>query len=78
MSSRKADRFLDLRRKVCPYPTLNTCIALKDMAVGEVLEILSDFYPTRQTIPDLMRDLGYPCEVHESGQHEFRFLIRKT
>jgi tRNA 2-thiouridine synthesizing protein A len=78
MSLEKVDRCLDLQGKVCPYPTLETRLALNEMAAGEVLEVITDYYPARQTIPQLMRELGYSYELVDGDQHVFRFLIRKT
>lgn len=68
---------LDLRGQVCPGPTVDTRIKLKEMAVGEVLEVLTDYYPAKQTIPMLMLELGYPCELIDGDQPVFRFVIRK-
>jgi TusA-related sulfurtransferase len=73
----KINRSLNLIGKVCPYPTLDTSSALQEMAPGEVLEVVTDYYPARQTIPSLMNDLGYPCELRDASQPVFRFLIRK-
>jgi TusA-related sulfurtransferase len=47
------------------------------MVRGEILEIVTDYYPARQTIPTLMEDLGYPCEIVDGDKPVFRFLIRK-
>jgi TusA-related sulfurtransferase len=77
MAAGKVDRHLDLRGKVCPYPTLDTRLTLKKMAAGEVLEVVTDYYPARQTIQALMDDLGYPCELVDGDKPVFRFLIRK-
>ena len=74
----KIDHHLDLRGKVCPYPTLEPRLALNEMAAGEVLEVATDYYPARQTIPQLMRELGYSCELVDGHQPIFRFLIRKS
>jgi TusA-related sulfurtransferase len=73
----KADRQLDLRGKVCPYPTLDTISALREMDAGEVLEVTTDYYPARQTIPALLDELGYPCTLIDEGGPSFRFVIRK-
>ncbi len=37
MLEEKIDHQIDLRGKVCPYPTLETRLALKNMAEGEIL-----------------------------------------
>ncbi len=78
MSGKKIDIHLDLRGKVCPYPTLEPRLALNNMAAGEVLEVITDHYPARQTIPHLMRVLGYSCELVEGDKPIFRFLNRKS
>lgn len=72
------DRHIDLRGKVCPYPTLDTRTMLAEMAPGELLEVVTDYYPARQTIPELAKELGYPCELVEPDQPVFRFIIRKV
>ena len=77
MVAEKADRHLDLRGKVCPYPTLDTRLTLKEMAAGEVLEVVTDYYPARQTLQALMDELGYPCELVDGDKPVFRFLIWK-
>jgi TusA-related sulfurtransferase len=71
-------RWLDLRGKICPWTTLDTKMALMEMAVGEVLEVLCDYYPARQTIPNMMRDLGFPCRLFDGDEPEFRFRIYRT
>ena len=78
MGVEKIDRHLDLRGMVCPYPTLEPSLALKEMAVGEVLEVVTDYYPARQTIPQLMRERGYSYELVDGDKPVFRFLIRKS
>lgn len=70
-------RTLDLRGQVCPGPTVDTRLALKEMKDGDVLEVVTDYYPARQTIPALMEELGYPCELLDGDQPVFRFHIRK-
>jgi len=78
MEHRKIDRTLDLRGQVCPGPTVDTRLTLKDMQPGEVREVVTDYYPARQTIPSLMQELNYPCELLDADQPVFRFLIEKA
>jgi TusA-related sulfurtransferase len=78
MGAEKIDKHLDVRGKVCPDPTFESSMALKDMAAGEVLELVTDYYPTRQTIPQLMEDLGYSYELVDGDKPVFRFIIRKS
>jgi len=76
--ARTIARRLDLRGAICPGPTVDTRLTLKEMAVGEVLEVMTDYYPARQTIPDLMHELGYPCEVVDGDKDVFKFIIEKA
>lgn len=84
MLDRKVSSRLDLRGQTCPAPTVDTRLALKELKAGEVLEVVLDYYPARQTIPELMNELRFPCELLESGdrgadgQPVFRFFITKT
>jgi TusA-related sulfurtransferase len=77
MPEEKIDLRLDLIGKVCPYPTVKTNGILKKMAAGEVLEVITDYYPARQTIPNIMRELGYPCKFVDGEKSVFRFIIQK-
>ncbi|HLI29262.1 MAG TPA: sulfurtransferase TusA family protein [Chloroflexota bacterium] len=45
------NRVLDLRGETCPYPPVYTIEELSDMAVGEVLEVITDNPPSIHTIP---------------------------
>ena len=78
MPPKKVDIQLDMIGKVCPYPTVKTSGTLKKMAPGEVLEVITNYYPSRQTIPDLMRELDYPCKLIDKEKSVFRFVIQKT
>jgi TusA-related sulfurtransferase len=78
MSAEKLTRRLDLRGSVCPGPTYDTQMALNTMAPGETLEIITDYYPAKQTIPALMQELGYPCELKDTDQPVFRVIIQKV
>ena len=78
MPKEKVDYQLDLIGKVCPYPTVKTSVILKKMGSGEVIEVTTDYYPAKQTIPDLMRELGYPCKLVDGEKPVFRFVIQKT
>jgi TusA-related sulfurtransferase len=78
MEQRKIDRRLDLRGQVCPGPTVDTRLTLKEMGAGEVLEVISDYYPAKQTIPALMQELDYRCELLDSDKAVFRFVIEKA
>jgi TusA-related sulfurtransferase len=78
VATEKIDRRLDLRGKVCPGPTFDTRMTLNEMAAGDRLEVVTDYYPAKQTIPMLMRELGYSCELIDGDKPVFRFIIQKA
>ena len=69
---------MDVRGEVCPGPTLETMLTVHEMASGEVLEVVTDYYPARQTIPALMAEKGHRCELLDADQPVFRLRITKT
>jgi len=58
-------RILDLRGQRCPATTDETVKALKQLPAGEVLEVVSDYYPARSTIPYHCEKRGYVYSMTE-------------
>ncbi|HEX5417384.1 MAG TPA: sulfurtransferase TusA family protein [Chloroflexota bacterium] len=52
-------RRLDLRGQTCPTTSDETLRVLELMAEGDVLEVVSDYYPARSTIPYHCDKRGY-------------------
>ena len=52
-------RRLDLRGQTCPTTSDETLRVLEQLTVGEVLEVVSDYYPARWTIPYHCDKRGY-------------------
>ena len=50
---------VDLRGETCPTTSDVTLRVLEEMAPGEVLEITSDYYPARSTLPYHCDKRGY-------------------
>lgn len=71
-----ADR-LDLRGKVCPYPTTEVLDTLKRLPAGTTLEVLSDYLPARYTIPAMVTDLGYGHDLRDNDDGTFTITIDK-
>ena len=75
MPETKVVHRLDLRGKVCPFPTYDTLKAVEKLSTGDILEVVTDYYPVRQTIPALMLERGYRYELEEVDGTLFRFRI---
>ena len=51
-------RKLDIRGKVCPMTFVYTKLALEEMNEGEIIEVLLDFPPAIENIPESCRRQG--------------------
>jgi tRNA 2-thiouridine synthesizing protein A len=78
LTSSQINKVYDISGKICPYTVLETREALKPMASGEVLEILSDYKPAAtESIPNFCKKKNYPFEVIENADGTYRILIKK-
>ena len=73
-----ADRQLDCVGLFCPMPILKTRDAMKGMAVGQTLEMLSDDPASEADMKSWTARTGQ--ELLEIGKNGavFRFIVRKT
>jgi tRNA 2-thiouridine synthesizing protein A len=71
-------RRIDCTGLFCPMPIVKTREAIRDMAVGEVLEMLSDDPGSDPDMKSWARRSGHDLlEVSREGAL-FRFRVRKT
>ncbi|MBZ0157224.1 MAG: sulfurtransferase TusA family protein [Alphaproteobacteria bacterium] len=78
MEEVKPDRRIDIRGLVCPYTFVKTKIAIEDMEVGEVLEILLDYEEASRSIPKSMEDHGQKVlKVEKTNDSDWILVIRK-
>jgi tRNA 2-thiouridine synthesizing protein A len=71
------DRCLDCVGLFCPMPILKTREALKPMAAGEVLEMLSDDPASEADMKSWSSRTGHELLQVERHGAVFRFLVRK-
>lgn len=72
-----ADLTLDAKGLNCPLPILKTKKALKDLEIGQVLEILTT---DPGSVPDFnafCRQTGHELLLTEEAATNFRFLVKK-
>ena len=72
-----ADEQIDVRGKVCPYPTVQAIKTLDQMADGQVLAVVADYPPARTTLPFLFWKRGYAWEIVNDEGEQFRARVRK-
>ena len=68
---------LDARGRVCPLPLFYTKKEIEKLKSGDELEVLTDDFIAKNTIPKWSRGHGHEVvRVEESG-NELRVVIRK-
>jgi tRNA 2-thiouridine synthesizing protein A len=73
-----ADLKLDCLGLFCPMPILKTRDAIRTMAAGQTLEMLSDDPASEADMTSWVTRTGHELlEIHKDGAI-YRFLVRKT
>lgn len=59
MQVKKADKTLNIKGVVCPYTLVKSKLAVEDIEVGQILEILLDYPEASESIPKAMLNYGH-------------------
>ena len=73
----RAPEVLDLRGLKCPMPVLRTRRALRGMAVGERILVLSTDPLAAIDIPHFLVGSGHGLDGQDAADGVLRFLVRK-
>lgn len=78
MEEVKIDKKINIKGLVCPYTFVKSKIAVEDIEVGEVLEILLDYEEAARSIPKSMEDHGQKVlKVEKINDTDWLILIKK-
>lgn len=78
MNETKADKSLDIRGEVCPYTLVKSKLAVENMEVGQILEIIMDYPEAASSIPKAMLNYGHSVlKVEKINPKEWIIRIRK-
>lgn len=78
MEDVKIDKKINIKGLVCPYTFVKSKLAVEDMEVGEVLEILLDYEEAARSIPKSMEDHGQKVlKVEKINDTDWLILIKK-
>jgi tRNA 2-thiouridine synthesizing protein A len=78
VSDFKVDKKLDIRGVVCPYTLVKSKLAVEDVEVGQVVEILLDYPVAVTSIPKSMVNYGNKVlNVEKISSTEWKILIKK-
>ncbi len=78
MNEIKADKYLDIRGEVCPYTLVKSKLAVENIEVGQILEIILDYPEAAGSIPKAMLNYGHSVlKVEKINPREWIVRIRK-
>lgn len=78
MEGIKVDKRINIKGLVCPYTFVKSKLAIEDMDVGEVLEILLDSEEASRNIPKSMEDHGHKVlRVDKISDKDWIIAVRK-
>jgi TusA-related sulfurtransferase len=78
MEDIKVDKKLNIKGLQCPYTFVKSKLAVEDMEVGEVIEILLDSEEASRNIPKSMEDHGQRVlKVEKMNDTDWIIQVRK-
>ena len=75
--STEADHILDATGLFCPEPVMLLHNKIRDIAVGEVLQVLATDPSTQRDIPKFCTFLGHELLEADEFEGSYRYLLRK-
>jgi len=71
-------RTLDVKGQVCPLTFVRSKLAIEQMAIGEVLEIIVDHQPSAVNVPRSMEQEGQTVlGVEQTAEAQWHLFVRK-
>lgn len=72
------DKRINIKGLVCPYTFVKAKLAIEDMEIGQVLEILLDYEEASRSIPKSMEDHGHKVlQVEKINNTDWIIRVRK-
>lgn len=73
----RPDHILDATGLFCPEPVMMLHNTIRDIAVGEVVQVLASDPSTQRDIPRFCVFLGHELLESDEFEGSYRFLLRK-
>jgi len=78
MTKTKVNKTLNIKGVVCPYTLVKSKLAIEDIEVGQVLEVLLDYPEASESIPKAMLNYGHSVlKVEKINDTDWVIHIRK-
>ena len=75
----KVDQQINLKGEVCPYTFVKTMLALEEMEVGQVLQVIVDHLPAVENVPRSLMNEGYEIlEVTQINDTDWLITVRNV
>jgi tRNA 2-thiouridine synthesizing protein A len=74
----KADESIDCFGLMCPMPIIKTAQKIKQMKVGQVLEIVATDQGIKQDMPAWCKTTGNECLGSEEHSGEIKVYVKKN
>lgn len=72
------DKTLDARGLSCPMPSVKTALALEEMGIGEVIEVLTDDPVSKRDLPVWAEATGNKLLGIKEEEKTIRIYLRKA
>ncbi|RYE56431.1 MAG: sulfurtransferase TusA [Sphingobacteriales bacterium] len=72
------DKFLDTSGLLCPEPVMMLHKSVRELAAGEVIEVIATDPSTTRDIPKFCHFLGHELLDHEVREKDYVYYIRKS
>jgi len=73
------DKELNLKGKVCPYTFIESMLALEEMEIGEVLQVIVDYPPAVCDVPKSLKNEGYEIlDVNPINETDWAIVVKNT
>ena len=73
MASLTADKVLDSSGMLCPLPIVKTSLAIKEIGVGQVLQVIATDPGAPSDMEAWSRQTGH--DLHESSEKDGKFIF---
>ncbi len=74
----KPDKTIDLKGEVCPYTFVKSKLALEEMSLDQVLEIVVDHEPAVENVPKSLKNEGQQVlAVDKINDTDWKILVKK-
>lgn len=77
LSNQPVAKQVDARGYVCPVPVFQAKKAIREVHVGELVEVVATDPTTKNDIPDWVRRDGHELVTVEDTGSDFRFLVKR-